>query len=52
MSVKRILTTVIGLPIVVIVLIFANKYIIDVIIALMAIIAMNEYIKCVSKKTK
>lgn len=52
MNIKRILTTIIGLPIVIAFLFMGNKYIIDLIIAIIAIIAMNEYIKCVSKKAK
>ncbi len=52
MNIKRILTTIIGLPIVIILLAFSNKYIIDIIVAIMAIIAMNEFIKCVSSKAK
>ncbi len=52
MNIKRILTTVIGLPIVILVLAFANKYIIDLMIAVISIIAMYEYINCVSKKAK
>ena len=50
MDMKRILTAVIGFPLVMILLIFGNKYIIDVIIAIMAIIAMYEYAKCASNK--
>ncbi len=52
MSVKRLLTAIVGLPIVVLVFAFGNKYIIDVASAIIAIIAMYEYINCVSKKTK
>lgn len=52
MNIKRVLTAIIGLPIVVIMLLIGNKYIIDVIFAIVAIIAMNEYIKCVSRKAK
>jgi phosphatidate cytidylyltransferase len=50
MNVKRVLTALIGLPIVVCILAFGNKYLIDVIFAAISIIAMNEYIKCVSQK--
>ena len=50
MNVKRILTTVIGGPLVVVCLIFANKYIIDVIMTIVALISMYEYIKCCSNK--
>ena len=52
MNIKRVLTTIIGFPIVLLVFIFGNKYIIDVVAAVIAIFAMNEYIKCVSKKSK
>jgi len=51
-NLKRILTGLIGLPIVILVFIVGNKYIIDIIMAIVAIIAMNEYIKCVSNKSK
>lgn len=49
MNVKRILTAIIGFPIVFLVLAFGNKYIIDAILAIIAIISMNEYIKCASE---
>lgn len=52
MNIKRILTALIGFPIVVLVFVFGNKYIIDVLCAIIAIIAMYEFIKCASKKTK
>ncbi len=52
MNVKRILTAVIGFPIVFCVLVFGNKYIIDTIFAIIAIISMNEYIKCASDNQK
>ena len=52
MSIKRILTALIGFPIVVLVFVFGNKYIIDLLCAIIAIIAMNEFIKCASKKVK
>ena len=50
MNVKRVLTTVVGLPIVTLIMIYANKYIIDVILTIVALIAMNEYVKCCSSK--
>ena len=43
-KIKRILTTVIGLPIVVLALSYSNKYIIDVIMTVVAILSMHEYI--------
>ncbi len=50
MNIKRILTTIIGLLIVVPTILVSNKYVIDVILTVAAIIAMNEYIKCCSSK--
>lgn len=52
MNIKRVLTTVVGLPIVICVLLFSNKYIMDIVFTIVGLIAMNEYIKCVSKKVK
>lgn len=48
---KRLFTTVIGLPAVVAIIIFANNYIVDAIIALIAIISLHEYFNAVSKKS-
>ena len=50
MNIKRILTAVIGLPIVIAVLILSNKYIIDILLSVVAIIAMHEYIKSAANK--
>ncbi len=50
MDVKRVVTALVGLPIVAIALYFANKYIIDVIMNVIAIISMYEYIKCTKEK--
>lgn len=49
-KIKRILTTVIGLPIVVLALSYSNKYIIDVIMTVVAILSMHEYINCTKEK--
>lgn len=43
MKLKRMLTGIIGLPIVALILIFGNKYVIDVLFALIAIVAIYEY---------
>jgi len=50
--IKRSLTAIIGLPIVLLVLIFGNKYIIDAIVAVLAVCGIYEYMKCVSHKFK
>ena len=49
MSLKRVLTTIIGLPIVGLILVFGNKYIIDFIMMLIAVICMFEYFKVIEK---
>jgi len=52
MKMKRILTGIIGLPIVAAILILGNKYIIDVIFAVVAAISMYEYFGAIEKKYK
>lgn len=47
---KRSLTTIIGLPLVLLLIVFGNKYIVDVIVAILAILGMHEYLKCVGHK--
>ncbi|MGN1271466.1 MAG: phosphatidate cytidylyltransferase [Clostridia bacterium] len=48
MKLKRILSGVIGLPIVALIFIYGNTYIIDVFLGIISIIAMYEYLKCLS----
>ena len=48
MKLKRILSGLIGFPIVALIFIYGNKYIIDAFIAVISIIAMYEYLKCLS----
>lgn len=52
MSIKRIITALIGFPIVILFLVFGNKYMLDIVFACVAIISMYEYTKCVSHKAK
>ena len=52
MKIKRILSGVIGLPIVALILIFGNIYVIDVVFALVAIIAIHEYFNSFKKEYK
>lgn len=49
MNLKRILTTVIGLPIVGAILLLGNKYVIDFILMAVSIICMYEYFTVISK---
>ena len=50
--IKRLLTTIIGIPLLFIVLIYGNKYIVDIIVAIFAFISIHEYMKCYSNKFK
>ena len=50
--IKRSLTAIIGLPCVLLILIFGNKYIIDCVVAVLAVCGIYEYMKCVSHKFK
>ena len=43
MDLKRVSSTVLGLPMVIIVLLLGNKYVIDVALAIVAVIALHEY---------
>ena len=52
MNLKRVLTGMIGLPIVAVILIFGNKYIIDVLFAIVAEISIYEYFNATSKQYK
>ena len=50
MKLKRIITGVIGLPIIASIFIFGNKYIVDVFISLVALISINEYFNAIKKE--
>ena len=52
MKLKRILSGIIGLPIVALILIFGNIYVIDVLFALVALIAIHEYFNSFKEKHK
>lgn len=49
MDLKRILTTLLGLPIVAAVFILCNKYVIDVLLMIIAIMCMHEYLGVIKK---
>ena len=48
MKLKRIITGIIGLPIVALILIFGNKYIIDALISVVALISIYEYFNAIN----
>ena len=52
MDIKRVTSALLGFPLVVIILIFGNKYIVDIFLAGIAMLAMQEYFNAVSKDAK
>lgn len=50
MSIKRVLSTLLGLPLVVLVLALGNEYVIDIFFAVVAIISMYEYFNAIKEK--
>ena len=52
MDIKRITSGLLGFPLVVIVLLMRNKIVVDVALAIIALIAMNEYLNAVSRVSK
>ena len=52
MDIKRITSALLGFPLVVIILIFGNKYVVDIFLAAIAMLGMQEYFNAVSKDSK
>ena len=52
LDIKRITSAILGLPLVVIVLTFGNKYLVDIFLAIVACISMQEYFNAISKESK
>jgi CDP-diglyceride synthetase len=52
MKITRIISGLIGFPLVVLLLVFGNIYLIDIAFAIVALIAMKEYLNAFSKKAK
>ena len=51
MDFKRITSALLGFPLVVAILVIGNKYIVDFLLALVAVLSMHEYFNAVSKKS-
>ncbi len=49
---KRVCVSLVGIPLLFVILICSNKYIIDIIVTLLALVSMHEYMKCCSEKFK
>ena len=52
MDIKRITSALLGFPLVVIILTFGNKYVVDIFLACIAMLGMQEYFNAVSKEAK
>jgi len=52
MNLKRVISASLGFPFVALILIFGNKYIVDVVISIIALIAIHEFYNAVSKDAK
>ena len=52
MDIKRITSTLLGFPLVVIILTLGNKYIVDICLAFIAMLGMQEYFNAISKDSK
>ena len=52
MNVKRITTSLLGFPLVVIILLLGNKIVVDIALAIIAVLAMSEYFNAIEKVAK
>lgn len=52
MDLKRITSALLGFPLVLAIFLIGNKYVVDVALAIITILAMNEYFNAISKVAK
>lgn len=52
MESKRVITSLLGFPLVVIILVFGNKYIVDIVFAIIAAMSLHEYFNAFKEKAK
>ncbi len=52
MNIKRLTSSILGFPIVLVILVFGNKYIVDIAFAVIAIMSLHEYFKAMKNKSK
>ena len=52
MNIKRITSGLLGFPLVLVILLIGNKYVVDVALSLIALLAMDEYLNAISKVSK
>ena len=52
MDIKRLMTGLLGFPIVVLIFVFGNKYVVDVVCAIIAALSLHEYFNAMKAKSK
>lgn len=52
MNIKRVTSALLGFPIVLIILLIRNKYIVDIALSIIAILSLHEYFNAISKEAK
>lgn len=52
MDIKRLTSGLLGFPLVLLILLIGNKYVVDIALAIIAVLSMNEYFNAVSKISK
>ena len=52
MNISRITSALLGMPLVILILVFGNVYVVDIAFAIIAAIAMHEFLKCFEGKAK
>ena len=52
MNIKRVTSAILGIPLVIVILTFGNKYVVDICLTLIALLAMQEYSNAIKKDGK
>lgn len=52
MDIKRVTSALLGFPLVVVILTFGNKYVVDIFLAIIALLSMQEYFNAIQKECK
>ena len=52
MDIKRLTSALLGFPLVVLILTFGNKYVVDIFLMIVAMLGMQEYFNAVAKESK
>ena len=52
MNLKRLTSALLGMPLVIIILVFGNVYVVDIAFAIIAAIALHEFLRCFDGKAK